>query len=382
MSIALPIWRDHFGLGVWHVGLLTGGLAFAVALGSLIGGWLGDRFGRGLVFTYDLAVFVIGTIVILAAPDGQVLTAGVIIVGLAAGADVPTALAVIADAAPDHARGRLTGVTQVMWIGAVLATFALGFAVSTMGFLGTQILVAHLVLLAVVTLALRVALTAPRQGRTAWPQQPRTTVSPRRLIGAGVGLPLLLTGLFFVLWNTASSTLGNYGPYFVVTVTGLTQTQATGLVLVTFPPALVMSLIFVRLADTGWRDRLFVLAMIIQIAAFATGAVTGGAVVSGMVALVALYSLSNVFGGEAVYKVWSQLLLPADLRATGIGLTYAVARAVAAAFMLVVPALIERSPSAVLWILVGCVTASGAIGLVIIRHRDFTPLLRPTAPQP
>lgn len=258
VSIALPIWRDHYGLGVWHVGLLTGGLAFAVALGSLLGGWLGDRFGRGLVFTYDLAVFVIGTILILAAPDGQVLTVGVIVVGLAAGADVPTALAVIADAAPDHARGRLTGVTQVMWIGAVLATFALGFAVSTMGFLGTQILVAHLVLLAVVTLAIRVALTVPRQGRTAWPLQPRTAVSPRRLIGAGVGLPLLLTGLFFLLWNTASSTLGNYGPYFVVTVTGLTQTQATGLVLVTFPPALVMSLIFVRLADTGWRDRLFV----------------------------------------------------------------------------------------------------------------------------
>lgn len=121
--------------------------------------------------------------------------------------------------------------------------------------------------------------------------------------------------------------------------------------------------------------------MIIQIAAFATGAVTGGAVVSGMVALVALYSLSNVFGGEAVYKVWSQLLLPADLRATGIGLTYAVARAVAAAFMLVVPALIEWSPSTVLWILVGCVTASGAIGLAIIRHRDFAPLLRPPTPQ-
>jgi inositol transporter-like SP family MFS transporter len=184
-----------------------------------------------------------------------------------------------------------------MWIAAVLATFALGFAVSQWGYLGTQILIGHLVLLAVVTLALRIALTAPRRGRTPVPEHPRVAVSPGRLIGAGVGLPLLLTAVFFLCWNP--SALGSYGTYFVVTATGLSQTQATGLVLVTFPPALAMSLISVRLADTVWRDRIFVLAALLQIAAFTVGALTGGVVVAGMVALVALYSLSNVFGGEA-----------------------------------------------------------------------------------
>lgn len=377
VSIALPIWRQHYLLDVWQVGLLTGGLAFAVALGSLIGGWLGDRFGRSTVFTYDLVVFVVGTVVILTAPGAGALTAGVIVVGLAAGADVPTALSVIADASPDWARGRLTGVTQVMWIAAVLATFALGFAVSRSGYFGTQILIGHLVLLAVATLALRIALTAPRRGRAPLPQQPRVAVAPGRLVGAGVGLPLLLTGVFFLCWNTASSTLGNYGTYFVVTVTGLSQTEATGLVLVTFPPALVMSLIFVRLADTVWRDRIFVLAMILQIAAFGVGALTGGVVVAGMIAMVVLYSLSNVFGGEAIYKVWSQLLLPADLRATGIGLTYAVARAVAATFLLIVPIVIDRDPALLLWILVGCVTASGVVGLVVVRLGRFAPSLHP-----
>ena len=377
VAVALPIWRDHYQLGVWQVGLLTGGLAFAVAIGSMVGGWLGDRFGRGRIFTGDLVVFVAGTLVVLAAPDGTVLTIGVIIVGLAAGADVPTALAVISDTAPDHARGRLTGVTQVMWISAVLAVYALGFAVSTRGFLGTQILIVHLVFLAVITLGLRIVLTAPRRGRTPLPQQPRLAVTPRSLVGAGVGLPLALTGGFFLFWNLASNTLGNYGTYFVVTATGLTQTQATGLVLVTFPPALIMSLIFVRLADSVWRDRLFVVAMIIQVAAFGAGALTGGTAVTGMIALIVLYSLSNVFGGEAIYKVWSQLLLPASLRATGIGLTYAIARAAAAAFMLVIPALIDYSAGLLLWLLVGCVALSGVTGLIITRHPLFTERLRP-----
>ena len=73
---------------------------------------------------------------------------------------MPTALAVISDEAPDWARGRLIGLTQVLWIAAILATYGLGFAVSTTGFRGTQILIGHLVLLAIATLALRLVLTA------------------------------------------------------------------------------------------------------------------------------------------------------------------------------------------------------------------------------
>jgi MFS transporter, SP family, inositol transporter len=382
VAIALPIWRDVYELGPWQVGMLSAGLAFAVAAGALVGGWLGDRFGRGLVFTYDLVVFVLGTVVIVLAPSGTVLAVGVIVVGLTAGADVPTALAMISDHAPDHARGRLTAITQVMWIGAVLATFVLGFAVSTLGFVGIRILVAQLVVLAVLALGLRLVLMLPRAGRepVLSPPRSRIAVSPRRLVARGVGAPLLLTGLFFLFWNAASTTLGSYGVYFVVTVTRLTQTQATGLVLLTFPIALAMSVIFVRLADTRWRDRLFVVAMGLQIAAFAVGALTGGTMVIGMLALMILYSLSNVFGGEAVYKVWSQLLLPADLRATAIGLTFATARAAAAVFMLGVPALVELSPTLLLWLLVGCVTVSGSIGLVIIRRRAFSSLLQPVEP--
>ena len=335
VAIALPVWRSHFGLALWQVGLLTAGLAFAIALGSLAGGWLGDRFGRSRVFTLDLMIFVLGTVLIITAAGPTMLIIGVIVVGLAAGADMPTALAVISDEAPDWARGRLIGLTQVLWIAAILATYGLGFAVSTSGFRGTQILIGHLVLLAIATLALRLVLTTGSRRVPGQAAGQRLTVTPRILFGAGVALPLLATGLFLLFWNIASTTLGTYGTYVLVTVTQLTQTQATGLVLVTFPPALLMSVLFVRLADTVWRDRLFVVAMILQIAAFAIGALTGGTLVAGMIALTVLYSLSNVFAGEAAYKVWSQLLFPADVRATALGVTYGVARGAAAAFMFV-----------------------------------------------
>lgn len=375
VAISLPVWRDEYALTAWDVGLLGSGLSFAIAAGAVAGGRLGDAIGRGKVFTGDLVIFVLGaSLIALAASPGMLLT-GVMISGLAAGADIPTALAVIGDVAPEGTQGRLVALTQVMWIAAILLTYALGFLVSRFGFPGIRTLSWYLLVVALATLAMRLSV-----GRPAVHERTATSItraSWSRLGRPAVLWPLLATGAFYLFWSIASATLGGFGTYFLVTVTELTLTEATGLVLITFPPALVMSLIFVRLADSPWRDRLFVVAMIVQVAAFIVGAVSGGAAAGGMICLVALYGLSNVFAGEAIYKVWSQLLLPADVRATGVGLTYAAARAVAASVMLLVPTIIETRADALLWLLAGCVAVSGLVGLVITRRREWSGLLRP-----
>ncbi len=364
IAIAVPVWRDHYHLGAWEVGILGSGLAYAVALGALLGGRLGDRFGRARVLTIDLVIFTAGVLVVAFAPGSVALTCGVVIVGLAAGADMPTALAVISDAAPDGARGRLIGLTQVLWIAGILCTYAVGFAVSGLAFTGARLLTLHLVIVAVVTLALRLTVGGYRARETA---EDRDVPRLGRLAGSGALKPMLATGAFLLCWNIAATTLGSYGTYFLVTVTRLSQTQATGLVLVSFAPSLIISIVFVRLADSRWRDRLFVVAALTQVTALTVGAISGGAAIGGMVALILLYSLSNVFAGEAIYKVWSQLLLPATVRSTAVGVTYAVARAGAAAFLLVVPAVAEANGGALLWMLVGCLTASGLVGLLITR---------------
>lgn len=377
IAIAVPVWRDHYQLGAWEVGILGSGLAYAVALGALVGGRLGDRFGRARVLTIDLVIFTAGVLLVAFASGSVALTCGVVIVGLAAGADMPTALAVIADAAPDHARGRLIGLTQVLWIAGILCTYAVGFAVSGLGFTGARILTLHLVIVAVITLSLRLTVGGYRAPATA---EHRDGPRLGRLAGSGALKPMLATGAFLLCWNIAATTLGSYGTYFLVTITRLTQTQATGLVLVSFAPSLVISIVFVRLADSRWRDRLFIVAALTQVTALTVGAISGGTAIGGMVALILLYSLSNVFAGEAIYKVWSQLLLPATVRSTAVGVTYAVARAGAAAFLLVVPAIAEANGGILLWTLVGCLTASGLVGLLIVRLPAWRQRLAPRRP--
>lgn len=370
VAIALPLWRQHHGLAVWQVGLLTSGLSCAVAVGAVVGGRLADRFGKERVFTLDLLLFIAGAALVAAADGPTALLLGVTVLGLAVGADLPTSLAIIAAAGAPTSRGRRVGSTQLFWSAGTTGTFALGFTVSGLGATGARLMVGHLLLVGAFTVALRLTvraeLAAARTGRGA--QQTGPTVGRPTL-------PLLVTGCFFLCWQLAATTIGTYGTYYLVTHTGLTQTQATAAAVFTVPPVL-MAIAFTRLADTVWRDRLFVVASGLQIVALATGALTGGDLVLGMVVLLLLWSVSNVFGGEAVYRVWSHLLLPASSRATAFGITYGIARIVSAAFLLGVPFLIERDPAGLLWVLTAFVALSGVAGLVLIHHPRLIPALR------
>lgn len=368
VSVALPLWEDQHELSLAQIGLLTSGLSLAFALGAALGGRLADRFGRELMFTLDLLVLVVGVLLVAVAWGPAPLTVGVVLAGLSAGADLPTSLALVASAAPPSARGGPVGSTQLFWSSGLVVTYALAFAVSTLGSAGTLVLLLHLLLVAVVTLVLRLRLRG-----SSPPAEARAISGAPAADEPLVLAPLVLTGGFYLLWNVAATTIATYGTYFLVTQIDLTQTQATAAVVFTIPPVL-LGLAFVRLADTPWRDRLFPVAAALQVTAFVVGALTGAESAVGIAVLLTLWSLSNIFGGEAVYRVWSQLLLRSSRRAADFGLTYGSARILASAFLLVVPFLIDRHPAGLLWILAACLTVSGALGVVVVRrlHRPAT----------
>jgi inositol transporter-like SP family MFS transporter len=394
ISVSLAIWRESFGMGVWMAGAISAIVAFSIALGSLVGGWLADLFGRRRVFNLDILCYSCGALIIAMAPDDKVLLAGVVVAGLAAGADLPTSLAVVSEAVPAWARGRLVAFTQVMWTVGIAVTTLLGFALSAQGLLGTRLIVGHLALAALVTWILRsrlAVLAEAEEGKSvrATPGNAPPDLSPdaarsvhatddrgarrsgglalKGLLHKSVLLPMAATFLFYVAWGLGANTFGQFGTYFLVTVSDASQSLATGLNLAFLPVQLAMALVFVRVADTQWRDRLFFVAAVVQTVGFAIPGFTGGAVLSGMIAYFVLYQLSNPLAGEANYKVWSQLLLPADTRGTSQGVTYALSRATFAVAAFFTPALLEFSPTLLLWSITACMAFAMAVGVFIIR---------------
>ncbi|MFC8431339.1 MFS transporter [Streptomyces sp. NPDC057253] len=372
IGVNLAIYRDAYDMGVWMAGAISAIVTICIAVGSLVGGRLADVFGRRRLYNLDILCYAVGAIIITLAPDDITLLVGVLLAGLAAGADLPTSLAVVSDAAPDHARGRLIAFTQVMWmLGIIVVVFA-GFALSDTGMLGARLITAHLAVAALLTWHLRSRLelaTGPD------PEQDRVPVGkPAEQQGVALKnvwtraalVPMLATFAFYVTWGLGANTMGQFTTYLLVTVSGASQSVATGINLACLPIGLLLTLAFVRIADGPRRDRMFYVATVVQIAAFAIGTLTLGAIV-GFLVFYVLYQLSYPFAGEANYKVWSQLTLPADTRGTTQGITYAVSRGVFAGVAFVTPALLDRSPSLLLWVITGCMALSAVAGVYIVR---------------
>ncbi|KUM87390.1 MULTISPECIES: MFS transporter [Streptomyces] len=385
IGVNLAIYRDAYDMGVWMAGAISAIVTICIAVGSLVGGRLADVFGRRRLYNLDILCYAVGAVIITLAPDDITLLVGVLLAGLAAGADLPTSLAVVSDASPDHARGRLIAFTQVMWmLGIIVVVFA-GFALSDTGMIGARLITAHLAVAALVTWHLRSRLelaTGPDPAQDEVPvDKPAAEqgVALKNVWTRAALVPMLATFAFYVTWGLGANTMGQFTTYLLVTVSGASQSVATGINLACLPIGLLLTLAFVRIADGPRRDRMFYIATVVQIAAFAIGTLTLGAIV-GFLVFYVLYQLSYPFAGEANYKVWSQLTLPAETRGTTQGITYAVSRGVFAGVAFVTPALLDRSPSLLLWVITGCMALSAFAGLYIVRV--LVPRASPAATAP
>jgi len=371
IAVNLAIYRDHYDMGVWMAGAISAIVTGCIAVGSLVGGRLADMFGRRRVYNLDILCYAIGAIVITLAPNDIVLFVGVLIAGLAAGADLPTSLAVVSDAAPPEGRARLVSFTQVMWVAGIVVVIFLGYVLSDTGMVGARIITGHLIVAALVTFLLRARLELAEEPSDATLQQEAAALAAPRGIelknvwNRAALLPMIATFVYYVTWGIGANTFGQFGTYLLVTVSGASQSLATGINLAFLPIALVLTFVFVRIADTPWRDRLFYVFTVVQVVAFCIASLTAGALV-GMLVFFVLYQISNPFAGEASYKVWSQLTLPPDTRGTTQGLTYALSRGVFAGVAFVTPALMDYSASLLLWLITLCMAASGVAGVYVI----------------
>ncbi len=371
IAVNLAIYRDHYDMGVWMAGAISAIVTGCIAVGSLVGGRLADMFGRRRVYNLDILCYAVGAIVITLAPNDIVLFVGVLVAGLAAGADLPTSLAVVSDAAPADGRARLVSFTQVMWVLGIVVVIFLGYVLSDTGMTGARFITGHLVVAALVTYLLRARLELAEPSEAAQQEEAAALAAPRGIELKNVWnraalLPMVATFVYYVTWGIGANTFGQFGTYLLVTVSGASQSLATGINLAFLPIALVLTFVFVRIADTAWRDRLFYVFTVVQVVAFCIASLTAGALV-GMLVFFVLYQISNPFAGEASYKVWSQLTLPPDTRGTTQGLTYALSRGVFAGVAFVTPALMDYSASLLLWLITLCMAASGVAGIYVIR---------------
>lgn len=347
---ALVIYQDAIGLSGSEFGWLSGILTFCIAIGAVVGGRLGDAFGRRAVFLVTMAMIVAGATLLVFGASFPLMLAGVALVGLGTGADLPVSLATISEAATDKNRGALLGLSNMLWTIGILATALIASLVGGLGRLGGQILYAHVGIVALIILLLRLGIPESPYWLRARDERRRgiETVRAERvrlgeLFKRPYAKPFLALLIFYCLTNLAANTNGQFNTHIAVNVVGISVELASRLSLLGFPLGLLSSLVFMKYVGTRHRMRLFATGAVMLIVSYALPAAVGFSLPA-FVTMGILGGAGGMLAFEGIMKVWTQESFPTMLRSTAQGGIIAVARVLAAIAAVLTPALLQYGP--------------------------------------
>ena len=373
-SAGLALWKTAFGLSPTVLGLLAalGVNAGAYAAGALVGGILGDRFGRKRVYQYDLLLYILGAILVAASGQTWMLFTGMIIMGLAIGADVPTSWALIGEIAPDNKRGRLMGLTSVFWSLGPVVVLLLAFGLANMGVNGIRIVFGHLAVLAFITWLLRRRM-AESEMWVAARQSHVLGLAEVRALFRDYGGRLFFVFIVHALGAIALGTFGFFLPYILRTIGAQTQAASVGFNALYYGLTGVgVFLIFMPLVDRVNRRVLFgvsgaftALSLLIVIFLPLSNPLV-------VFAFVVIFSLSASCGQEQLYRVWCQELFPTMVRTTAQGVIISAQKIVLAVWSVFTPILVAINFHAFAWILFAAVAASVLIGVIWMPKRPMS----------
>ncbi len=122
VTVALPAIQTTFHATTGQIQWVIEAYALFLASLLLVGGSLGDRYGRRLVFSLGVALFALGSIGCAVSPSAIILIATRGLQGIGAALLVPGSLSLISAAFPPEPRGRAIGI----WSGSSAMTAAVG----------------------------------------------------------------------------------------------------------------------------------------------------------------------------------------------------------------------------------------------------------------
>src|SRR5262249_61421847 len=112
---ALPGLRESWGLTPDEAGALVMASGTGQLAGSLLIGYVADSMGRRVGYAATVALSSLATGAAALAPTLPILLGLLFVAGIGFGGVAPVATSLVGEFAPPGSRGRLMGMTQVIW---------------------------------------------------------------------------------------------------------------------------------------------------------------------------------------------------------------------------------------------------------------------------
>lgn len=355
LSATIPVWQKGLELTTAQVGFISGGLTFAIAIGSLFAGKITKHFGLFKSFNWINMFYAIGSAICVFSSNFAFLLAGVLIMGIASGADLPISLTVVSHDSPDEkTSAELVSSTQIFWQVGIFISYICSFLLSGIsGVLGARIVFAILLIFSLFTWIWRMlspkfkqfhAEGIKRQEELKAATTEKEHVSLKSVLFGenknkymGYFIAILV---FYVCWNLLANTWGQFQTY-ALTNAGATQGQATGLGILLNIISLITTIVFASVSGSRYRNKAFFIGAFVQFVAMLGMAIIGGGTGFVMLAVtIGFYNFGNPMAGEAIYKVWTQESFPTEVRATIQGFINGFSRVCCGLFAFITPFLV------------------------------------------
>lgn len=342
----LTFWTKELGLSSFQVGLL-GALsanAFGSAIGALIGGHLSDKFGRKVIYTYDMLVYMLGTAIIAFSINFPMLLAGFLITGIAVGAGVPASWTYISEISGSTDRAKNIGISQFAWSMGPAIIFIAGTILAPIGLLGNRLLFIFLTIVAFIAWRLQSKLEESQvfeEQKQAEKDSGITSHPYKDLFSNMVNIKslLFLIGVY-MFWNLVAGAMGFFMPYVYETVGGLTNMQANLLQAVLWIlTALGTYVGFAKFGDRA-NHRIFYFVGAAMAAASWIVLTYAGMNWTSLWLFVILWGVSAGIGAQAWYALWATELFPTRYRAGSQGVMFFVVRGSAGIWSIIFPTIL------------------------------------------
>ena len=144
---------EDLGVSALWEGLIAAAALLGILIGSPLGGWAGDKFGRKPLFLADIILFTAASAVQFFVDGPAQLFWVRLAMGIAIGAEYSVGWPLMSEFAPAHLRGRLMGATQIAWYGGFMIAYFIGFELNAAGvdwhlILGSSTIIAAVLLVA------------------------------------------------------------------------------------------------------------------------------------------------------------------------------------------------------------------------------------------
>lgn len=296
---ALVIYQQTFGLDNGQFGLISAALTFCIAIGSILGGSLGDRFGRKPVFSVTMAMLIVG-------------------------ADLPVSLATIAEEAPDDKRGKMLLFSDILWVVGIVVAQGIGAVVGDWGYLGGQIMFTQLAVVSILVLVARQTIPESpvwikaHEDRLAGKVSEQAQGKISDLFKSPYAKPFIALAIFYIGTNIPANSLGQFSTWIGANVVSLPISVVSTIGLICYPIRAILDFVFMKFVDTDKRMPLFYMGAALYLLGFLMFPIFGASTIT-YVATQLLYCIGAAFAFEGILKVWMQECFPTLLRTTANG---------------------------------------------------------------